>query len=466
MAESRLTSDRLDKLRGLVASLPADQRAAVVGAQTEAPQPTWADVMAAAKGAEPKGRVSPARDGASDIEITRSEIAAGYQRVRIEAEQAFGSGLQGTLKWVDSRCAMVPGWHPLDPWWVDAFTERAHGFYPSGKTIMTCRKGLRAGGSSSACRALGNDAVFTERELDPGTIGVIPIISSSRDEATGRFVTLRQLFRAIGIAPEKGDEEEGAFIIPGGVGGTYRSTRSQSGGGIIKLQDSQGHDLQFAIMPAMKRSGVGYTGVCGFIDESDLWPNDPETHVNPAADVIDFVLERFTTQVTAHLYIFSASYNAESAHKDRVDLGDDMVQHLARLGPDGVRVDTEERRKLAEYLASIGVRPDPRLTATGPSDCGTCQGTGKRRRREDGEMVTCGVCRGAGLLAPEDSPDIPAWVTNRSKADILRCYAFSKQNVTRMLARYGGRAAENRGEHDFPDSMANVAIRREAVEWR
>jgi hypothetical protein len=348
--------------------------------------------------------------------------------VRHEAEAEFGSGLglAGTLKWVDSRCAKVPGWHHLDPWWIYAFTDPSLGFYASKKTVMTCRKGLRAGGSSSATRALGNDALFTLRELDPGTIGVIPIISSSRDEATGRFVTLRQQFRACGLSPAKGDEEEGAQIIPGGLGGEYKSSRAQSGGGLIKVLDSQGHSLEFAVLPALKRSGVGYTAVDGFIDESDLWPNDPETHVNPAGDVIGFVLERLTTQIAAHLYVFSASYNAESAHKALVDEGDTAIQHLARLGLEGARIDERERRRLAEAIGST----DPRL------------------------------------LAPGDpmSPDIPAWVTNPKLADIERCYAFAKQDLRRMLARYGGRAAENRGAQ-FPDSLADVDFPREATDW-
>src|SRR6185312_4326136 len=124
---------------------------------------------------------------------------------------------------------------------------------------------------------------------------------------------------------------------PGGIDGTFKSKRSQSGGGIILINDRHGHEIEFRILPALVRHGVGYTGVAGFADESDLWPNDPEHHINPAERIFDRISERFTTTFTpgaedpgAEMLIFSASYNADSAHKRLVDEGDTPLQHLVR----------------------------------------------------------------------------------------------------------------------------------------
>lgn len=356
-----------------------------------------------------------------DEERANVEPDDSWARVRLEAEK-LAPGDLGTLLWLDARCQMA-GMHGLDTWWVDRFGE----FYDSGKPVMVCRKGLRAGGSASACRSLVRDLLFTIRLLDSGTIGVAPIMSSSRDEATDRFFTIKKILRACGMAPVKkkgadadGIDEEMYEVLPGGVGGEYRSAKSLAGGGVIQLQDSQGHKLELRILPAIRRAAVGYTGVGGFLDESDLWPNDPEMHVNPAGIVISDVMKRFTTQPSARLYIFSASYYAKSAHSERVDMGDTSAQYLARLGAAGARKDTAARRGLAERIGS----DDPRLLAE----------------------------------ADPSSPDIPAWVTNATQSPIERCYQLCDDKIGTMLALYGGRAAENADATAHPDNLAKAKI--------
>lgn len=366
------------------------------------------------------------------------DFSNDFARVMVEARATYGPGRIGLFKWIDARGQMMrPALHPIEPLWIGAFAE----YYDSRKLIMLARKGLRAGGSSSACPALTRCALFAERTLDAGTIGVVPIMSSTRDEADGRFVTIRSYLRAVGYVPQKkgkrgadedfggGDEpdEDGiTYQVPrGGVAGVFQSKRSASGGGIIAIQDRHGHRIQFRILPALVKHGVGYTGAAGFADESDLWPNDPEHHVNPAEKILDRISERFTTTYNeyalmddrldpgAEMLVFSASYNADSAHKRAVDAAlraeseriPDPLTHLVRLGAEGARRDEDARRTLAVRIRS----DDPRL------------------------------------LAPGDplSPDLPAWAFNPNDADIAKCHAFSKGDISRMLAKYGGRAEEN-----------------------
>lgn len=349
----------------------------------------------------------PASDAASSrprIELGPPAMTDDFARVRVEAEAAYGSGRLATLLWIDARCQMMrPALHPIDPLWI----EKLSAFYDTGKMIMVARKGLRAGGSSTACPALVRCAEFADRHLDAGTIGVIPIMSASRDEADGRFVTIRATLRAMGLTPEKDDEDRDMpyLVPPGGLTGTYRSKKSQSGGGIIAILDARGHRMEFKILPALVRHGIGWTGGGGFADESDQWPNDPDQHVNPADVILDRVSERFTTQPSAEFFIFSASYHAKSAHQKLIDEGDTPLQHVARNGERAAVIDTEERGRLA---ALYGLT-DPRLLAAGDPM----------------------------------SPDLPAWVFNRAIAPIERCYQISKGNVSRMLGLYGGRAAEN-----------------------
>lgn len=376
--------------------------------------------------------------------VERPRIEAGedytndFARVMAEARKVHGPGRLGLLKWIDARGQMMrPALHAIDPVWMRSF----EGYYASRKLIMLMRKGLRAGGSSSAGPVLTRCALFARRNLDAGTIGVIPIMSASRDEADGRFVTIRAVLRACGLTPPKKktrgqDDEFGAeadddgvtyVVPPGGLEGTFVTKRSQSGGGIIAIQDRHGHRIQFRILPALVKHGIGYTGAAGLIDESDLWPNDPEHHINPAEKIFEQIDKRFTTthddteeDPGAELLILSASYNADSVHKRAIDdvlrtergdkpSGRDPIMtsdiaYLARLGEEGARRDTESRRRLADLLGS----DDPRL------------------------------------LAPADplSPDLPTWAFNPSET-IEKCYQFSKNNLSRMLALYGGRAAEN-----------------------
>lgn len=387
--------------------------------------PGWAPLRRVTVEEDESGPESGEQDGSD-----------AWARVRRECV-ALGKGRIGSLLYIDQRCKSY-GMFGLDPWWVEHFAA----FYDSGKMTDVCRKGLRAGGSASACRAVARAALFQRRDLDPGTVGVVPIMSATRDEATDRFVTITAILRALGRAPKRGGDDEGNHILPGGIGGEYESTKSTGGGGLIRTLDSQGHKIEFRVLPALVRHSVGFTGVAGFLDESDLWLDDPDSRVpqdgdedpvmvdmgggrqkayaNPAGTIFQRVAERFTTQPEAELLIYSASYKPRSAHSVKVDEGDTAIQYLARLGAHGARLDEEARRELAIAIGS----QDPRL------------------------------------LAPGDpmSSDIPAWVTNRGKASILRCYALSgkgstdsERKIGEMLGKYGGRASENAAVRAMPD---------------
>lgn len=343
---------------------------------------------------------------------------------RREAE-AIEPGHAGTLLWIDARC-QASGMHALDLWWVDELRR----FYRSGRLVLVVRAGLRGAKSVSICRALVNDALFTMRGLDKGVVGVIPIMSADRTEATDRFHTIRAILDACGVQSTKKDAEDAA---PGGLGTTYTSTTLPSGGGVIQTVDCQGHAVEFRIYPARITGAIGYTGVAGFCDEVDLWPTDLGVSVddvaarsaqgkaNPADVVLDRLLERFTTTLTsAHLYIVSASYKGEdSAHARRVAKGDRPIQMVARLGTLGVARDESARRRLAESTGS----DDPRLLT--PADPTSC--------------------------------NIPAWVTNPA-APIESCYMLSQERIGPMLGRYGGCPDEAEGRVVGP--LAGVVFQR------
>ncbi len=155
----------------------------------------------------------------------------------------------------------------------------------------------------------------------------------------------------------------------------------------------------------MRRAVIGWTGRFIFLDETSMWPDDPETHTNPAGAIIKLAIKRCTTQDEARIFIFSASYQEHDAHAERIDMGDTSAQFIVRNGEMGAQRDYDARMMLARMTGST----DPRLLA----------------------------------MADPMSPNIAAWVGNPSKASITSCYRDSDDNIGEMLALYGGQPLEH-----------------------
>ena len=307
-----------------------------------------------------------------------------WSQIRKEAAE-LAPGEHGQLLWVERACVKA-GMHPLDRQWLWHFQE----FYGSKKMVDVGRFGLRAAKSDSNCRAVTAEVLLTPRRLEPGFVGVCPIMSSNMSEADDRFDTIVQVLSACGLTDLTGirqPEEEGFQRSGGG-----------SSARVISLRDAQGYKVEFRIYPASISGAAGFTGIAGFCDEVDLWGK--EAGANPAKRVLEVLLARYATQPTAKLHVMSASYNRESEHASMIAAGDTALQRVARLGKDGAAIDTEARLRLA---VAIGSR-DPLL------------------------------------LTPADpmSTDIPCWVSN-PVAPIESCYALAKSDVRRMMFLYGGR---------------------------
>jgi len=326
--------------------------------------------------------------------------SARWARLR-EEFAACGPGQLGSLRWIDARCQQA-GLRALDPWFEWHFGD----FYASGKRIDRMLGGLRLGKSSSACPVIVN-TLTKKHDVDGGTKIVIPIMSARREEADDRFYTLCKILSACGVAPKKEDDKTGLFL-GGGFGGEYSAARNAlSGGGQIKVTDSQGHDIEIRCMPSRVSGSIGYTSYTVFGDEIDAYPDEAEIK-NPSEVIVDGLCERTTTQPEAEIFLFSASYKGpESYHSREIAKGHTMSVYCAYLGTLGAERDTAARHRLAALLRS----DDPRLLA----------------------------------IASPDDTSIPAWVGN-PKSPIETCYALAKEDIGRMLGRYGARPVENAGK--------------------
>ncbi len=312
-----------------------------------------------------------------------------WDMIRAEAATlglGFTSELSGYVRWVEKKC-IAAGRHALDPQWRWHLDE----FYASGKKVDVGRFGLRAAKSDSICYSLVAEVLLVLRTLEPGLIGVCPIISRNITEANDRTDTIVAILSACGLPDMSGKRVDDPS-------GFYRS-----GGGtqarVISLQDSQGHPVEFRIYPASIAAAAGFTAIAGFADEVDLWGRDGLT--NPAQRVFQILYTRYTTQPQAKLHVMSATYHGPSTfHARMIAAGDTPLQYVARLGVDGARRDDEARARLASIIGS----DDPLLLAK----------------------------------ADPNSTDIPSWVSNPI-VDIEECYKNSEGNIPRMLSLFGGR---------------------------
>ena len=101
---------------------------------------------------------------------------APADRTRLE-----GADLMTVLSHVPTleRALVDAGFPAMTPWWRDALAS----FYESGRRQLVLRVGRRGGKSSTLCRVAVLEALFGEHYVPPGDVGVVAIISTSRDEA-------------------------------------------------------------------------------------------------------------------------------------------------------------------------------------------------------------------------------------------------------------------------------------------
>jgi len=313
-----------------------------------------------------------------------TQWTAIWSEIRKEAAE-LAPGEYGQLLWVERACVKA-GMHPLDRQWLWHFQE----FYASKKRVDVGRYGLRAAKSDSNCRAVTAEVLLSPRRLEPGFVGVCPVMSSNMTEADDRFDTIVQVLSACGLTDLTGIRQPEAEGFQRAGGGS--SAR------VISLRDAQGYKVEFRIYPASISGAAGFTGIAGFCDEVDLWGK--EAGANPAKRVFEVLLARYATQPTAKLHVMSASYHRDSEHASMIAAGDTPLQRVARLGVDGAAKDTEARATLA---VAIGSRDPMLLTPSDPK-----------------------------------STDIPCWVSN-PVAPIDVCYALAKGDIKRMMFLYGGR---------------------------
>jgi hypothetical protein len=213
------------------------------------------------------------------------------------------------------------------PWWVDTLTR----FYSSPARQLVLRCGRRAGKSSTLTLVACLEAVFGHHAIPPGELGLIPIVSVDRTEASARLRLVETILRALAVPYTRSDDTIELTTRP----------------------------IAFRVVTASISGTSGFTSVFVLADEVAKW-RDRDTGANPATEVLASL--RPTTATTgARMVLCSSPMGPDDAHARAFDEGETPHQQVAhaptwianpQLSEAATRaLETDERIWLREYAA-------------------------------------------------------------------------------------------------------------------
>ena len=223
---------------------------------------------------------------------------------------------------INSRLAKK-GFVGLSHWWLE--TLRA--FYQGGKRQLVIRCGRRGGKSSSLCRVAVAEAIGGEHDIPKGDIGVVAIVSVSRDEAAQRLRTIKAILDAMGLEHRPCD---------GGV-------------------ELVSKPIAFKVFAASVSGVSGFTAICVICDELAKW-RDGDQGLNPATEVLASVRPTMATQPNARIFLSSSCVTNADAHARAFDEGSTAFQSIAIAS-------TWLAHPALTEAACRALEPDPKLFA-------------------------------------------------------------------------------------------------------
>jgi hypothetical protein len=194
------------------------------------------------------------------------------------------------------RRLVAAGFPAMSPWWRDT----VEGFYASGRRQLVLRVGRRGGKSSSLCRVAVLEALYGEHRIPPGDLGVVAIVSVSRDEAVQRLRTVKAILDVLRVKYRP---------IDGGI-------------------ELEGRPVAFKVYTASIAGVSGPTAIAAICDEVAKW-RDADTGANPATEVLASLRPTMATQPNARIFLSSSPLGRLDAHAHAFDVGDDAFQLVA-----------------------------------------------------------------------------------------------------------------------------------------
>lgn len=184
----------------------------------------------------------------------------------------------------------------MSPWWRATLSD----FYQGNRRQLVLRVGRRGGKSSTLCRIAVLEALFGAHVIPPGDIGVVAIISTTRDEAAQRLRTVKAILDALSIK--------------------YRAIDHG-----IELDHKP---VAFKTFVASVSGVSGFTAICIIADEVAKW-RDADTGANPCTEVLASLRPTLATMPNARLFLSSSPVGREDGHAKMFDGGDTAFQSVA-----------------------------------------------------------------------------------------------------------------------------------------
>lgn len=213
-----------------------------------------------------------------------------------------GSRMMAEFVKMDRRLVEA-GFPATSPWWMETLRR----FYASGRRQLVLRVGRRGGKSSTLCRVGVCEAIVGDHAVPPGDIGVVAIVSVSRDEAAKRLRTIESILRTLQVG--------------------YRPLREGTGFELA-VGERERPPIGFQVFTASIAGVSGPTVITAIGDEVAKW-SDKDTGANPAKEVLASLRPTIATQRNAKLFLSSSPLSTVDAHAAAFDEGDDDFQLVA-----------------------------------------------------------------------------------------------------------------------------------------
>lgn len=188
------------------------------------------------------------------------------------------------------------GFPRMSQWWRDVLGR----FYQSKKRWLVLRVGRRGGKSSTLCRMAVVEVLFGRYAIPPGDVGYWAFISTTREEASARLVTIKAILDAIGCR--------------------YRPVEN----GVIV----EGRNVGFKTYVATIAGVSGFTAIGFTADELAKW-KDKDTGANPANEVLKSLKPAMATVPNSKGILSSSPFSTIDAHAEAFDAGDSEFQMCA-----------------------------------------------------------------------------------------------------------------------------------------
>lgn len=227
-------------------------------------------------------------------------LPPGLQRI-VDAKKPqglSGAELFDRLMHVDGRL-VAAGFPAMSSWWSGLLRE----FYESGRRRLVVRVGRRGGKSSTISRVATTETLYGTWVIPPGDLGIWPIVSTTRPEASKRLITIKAVLDALRIKY-------------GPIGEGIHGCRIE------------GTRLAFQVFAASIAGVSGFTGIGSLCDEMPKW-KDKDTGVNPSKEVLKSLGPTMANQVNAHEFWVGSPWSTLDSHHEAYQQGDTDEQMVA-----------------------------------------------------------------------------------------------------------------------------------------